>query len=89
MAVVLELKPVLAGVLQEKGLVLEHSPFESHFGPDVKGLTGLFDPLLQGEPWRCVLEDQSEMAGINPQLSWPWLVAVALQHQLVPAEIKD
>ena len=47
------------------------------------------DPFLQGEPWRCVLEDQSEMAGINPQLSWPWLVMVALQHQLVPAEIKD
>ena len=85
MAVVLELKPVVAWVLQEKGLMLQHLACETHFGAHGKGLTGLFHPHPQGVPRSCLLKDQTEMARLNPLLWWPQFIAVALQHQLVAA----
>ena len=54
-----------------------------------KGLTGLLHPRLQRLPWSFLVKDQPEMARVNPLLWWSWLVAVALQHQLVTAQIKD
>ena len=52
MVVVLELQPIVARVLQEKGLMLEHFSCKSHLGCSGKRLIGLFHAFAQRLPLR-------------------------------------
>lgn len=89
MAVVLELQPVVVGINQEKGVVLQYIAAIAQLGLHAKSQSCPLGSIPQGLPGGKAGEDQPEMAGVDPPLRWLGNGGGELGHKLVPPQIED
>ena len=87
--VVLELQPVVIGIDQEKGVVLQHIPAVAQLGLHAEAQLRSPRPIPPEGPLRQSVKHQAEMARINPPLGGFLHLGGVLGHQLVLSQVED